>query len=330
MKPCPPEGRGRVTANFANSFSIPFFLQAYKNLAYHPWLRGSLEGIEPAQCLRLFSWRERFKAGVFSHVYLQSKLQQRYSHSRVDVRQELKGAGFNRELIRANLRGLTKLVSGLRWKESASTWSDYAVNNTYSEADHEAKAEFVRRALSERRPSLVWDLGCNTGVFSELAAEQADYVVAMDADHLAVELLYRRLQDSGGNSKILPLINNLADPSPALGWRHSERKSLPERGKPDFTLCLALVHHLVIAANIPLRELIAWLAALEGALVIEFVAKDDPMVQKLLANKEDQYDDYHLDRFESWLSQRFLVRRKLALASGTRFLYHCDPKRSRE
>lgn len=311
---------------FCQLFLYPLFLQAYKNIAFHPWLRGCLEGIEPSQCLRVLSARDYFKAGVFGHVYLQSKLQERYSDSRTDVRQELKGAGFNQALIRANLVKLSKLVSKLEWKQSASVWSHYAVNNTYSERDHAAKADFVRTALAGRPSKLVWDLGCNTGVFSELAAEQADYVVAMDADHLAVELLFRRLEDSGGNPKILPLFNNLADPSPALGWRHAERKSLPDRGKPDFILCLALIHHLVIGANIPLQELIVWLASLGGALVIEFVAKDDPMVGKLLRNKDDQYDDYELDLFEGWLAENFLVRRKEALASGTRFLYHCDPK----
>ncbi len=311
---------------FCQLFLYPLFLQSYKNLDFHPWLRGALDGIEPSQCSRFFSWRERLKPGVFSHVYLQSKLQRRYSDWRVDVRKEMKRAGFSREMIRSNLNGLQKLVTRLEWRRSDSTWSGYAANNSYSEADHAAKMGFVRQALSERRRELVWDLGCNTGVFSEVAAEQAGYVVAMDADHSSVDLFYRRLEDGGGSPKILPLVNNLADPSPALGWRHLERKNLVERGKPDFILCLALIHHLVIAANIPLQELIAWLASLAGALAIEFVSKEDPMVKKLLANKEDQYDDYRLELFEEWLARSFVVRRKLALASGTRFLYHCDPK----
>ncbi len=311
---------------FCQLFLYPLMLQSYKNLDFHPWLRGSLEGIDSLQCRRVMSARDLLRPGVFAHVYLQSKLQGRYAGSRRSVRGELKRAGFDRELIRANLTRLSKLVAGLEWKQSRSTWSNYAAENTYSESDHRAKADFVARAVGRRRRRLVWDLGCNTGVFSELAAGHADTVVAMDADHLAVEFLYRRLRREGKSSNILPLVGNLADPSPDLGWRCLERKNLERRGRPDFVLSLALIHHMVIAANVPLAEFVAWLADLGGSLVIEFVSKEDPMVKMLLLNKEDQYDDYRLDHFERRLEEAFQIRDRLPLQSGTRFLFHCDPR----
>ncbi|MEF9427413.1 MAG: methyltransferase, partial [Candidatus Mariimomonas ferrooxydans] len=111
---------------------------------------------------------------------------------------------------------------------------------------------------------------------------------------LAIEYLYQELKKEG-NSKILPLVYNVADPSPNLGWRGLEGKSLPKRGKPDLTLCLALIHHIVITANIPLKEFIDWLSSLGTSLVIEFVTKEDPMVKKLLLNKEDNYTDYEIE-----------------------------------
>ncbi len=119
---------------------------------------------------------------------------------------------------------------------------------------------------------------------------------------------------------------NLADSSPNLGWRGLERKSLPDRGKPDLILCLALIHHIVISANIPVHEFIDWLASFRSDLVIEFVTKDDPMAKVLLRNKDDQYDDYELDNFEKVLASRFIVAEGSALSSGTRFLFHAQPK----
>ena len=86
-------------------------------------------------------------------------------------------------------------------------------------------------------------------------------MVAVDADQGPVELLYRDLKQEG-NEQILTLTMNLADPSPGLGWRGLERKSLPERGKPDLVLALALVHHVAISANVPVKEFIDWLASL--------------------------------------------------------------------
>ena len=88
---------------------------------------------------------------------------------------------------------------------------------------------------------------------------------------------------------------NLADPSPGLGWRGLERRSMPDRGKPDLVLALALVHHVAISANVPVKEFIDWLASLGRALVIEFPTREDPMVKKLLAPKRDGlHPDYEL------------------------------------
>ena len=115
------------------------------------------------------------------------------------------------------------------------------------------------------------------------------------------------------------------DPSPGLGWRQQERKAFTERERPDLVLALALIHHVVITANIPLPEFVAWLAGLGSYLVIEFVTKDDPMVRKLLRNKEDIYHDYEMPVFEACLEKHFEVVRKVSLQDGKRALYFARP-----
>ena len=132
------------------------------------------------------------------------------------------------------------------------------------------------------------------------------------------------LADQAGS----PLLLNLADPSPDLGWRCLERKAITGRGRPQLTLCLALIHHMVIGSNVPVSEFLQWLADLQSALVIEFITKDDPMVKVLLRNKEDQYQDYELDHFERCLRFLFEVERREVVPSGTRFLYFAAPKAS--
>src|SRR5207253_8241287 len=150
-------------------------------------------------------------------------------------------------LIESNAAGLARIINRLSWDPPESKWSAYTECNSYTQADQRSKEAFVRQAVTSRPAGLVWDLGRNTGDYSRIAAENARCVVAMDGDHLAVERLYQSLKRQpgpSGQAAILPLVSNIADPSPNLGWRGAERKSLIERGRPDLTLCLALVHHL--------------------------------------------------------------------------------------
>lgn len=66
---------------FCQLFLFPLLLQAYKDLPFHAWLRGSLEGITAQDCHGLMSARDLLRPGVFSHVYLQAKAQARYADS---------------------------------------------------------------------------------------------------------------------------------------------------------------------------------------------------------------------------------------------------------
>jgi precorrin-6B methylase 2 len=309
---------------FCQLFLYPLFLQAYKNVDFHPWLRGSIDGITPEQFNNLMSIRDLSRSGVFSNVFLQAKLQNHYGSANRDIKDELRKACFNKKLIEANVRRIQKLVQNLEWERSKSEWSNYASTHSYSDSDHNRKAEFVRETVSLRRWPLVWDIGCNTGMFSKIAAENADCVIAMDSDHLAIDHLYRTLSKDGVKN-ILPLVANIADASPNLGWRGLERKELVGRGKPELTLCLALIHHIVIGANIPLQEFVQWLASLNTSLVIEFVTKDDDMVKTLLRNKEDHYTDYDIENFEKHLAGSFKLIRKEVLESRTRILYYAEP-----
>ena len=311
---------------FCRLFLYPLLLQAHRNLEFQGWLRGGIDGISPEQCANIFTLKDVFRSGVLKDVFLHAKLQRRYAAGSADVKTRIKSAGFNKMLIQANAKRLRKIVAGLSWRGSSTHWKDYNNENSYLAADVEKKEAFVKEVVHSRRWELVWDLGCNTGKYSKIAAVNADYVVAVDSDQTVVDHVFNEVKaESVGN--ILPLLGNLADPSPNMGWRGLERKSLPERGRPDLVLCLALVHHLVITANIPVREFVDWLAALGGDVVIEFVSKADPMVKVLLANKADIYADYEKPHFERCLADSFEIGKQIDLESGTRFLYFAKAKR---
>lgn len=310
---------------FCQTMLYPLMLQAYKNVEFQPWLRGSLSGISPTQFLNLMSARDLLRSGVFAHVFLHAKLEGSAGSTPQGTSESLKEEGFGKSLIQNNVRKLTKIVEGLSWKPRQSLWSEYDVVDSPVKTDGTAKEEFIREVAASRRWSQVWDLGCNVGRYSRICSEHSDTVIALDYDHLAIDRLYLSLKEEG-NKKILPLVFNLADPSPGLGWRGKERRDIVGRGKPDLVLALALIHHLVLRENILLPDLLSWLADLKSALVIEFVDKTDPQSQSLLANRADQYHDYSREAFERFVSERFVVRRTADLPTPTRKLYFVEPR----
>jgi SAM-dependent methyltransferase len=303
---------------FCALFLYPLMLQAYRGIAPQPFLRGSLEGIEPSQARALLP---RFRRGVLTHVVLHDRLEARHADRKRDVRSELKAAGFKKELIQANVRKLRKLVTRLSPKRGRSEWAGYREAAPYSDEDADRKERFVRSAGSAQ---LAWDLGANDGRFSR--ALDAQHVVAVDGDERVVGELYASLRAEESKT-ILPLVVDLADASPARGWRGVERRRLEDRGRPDLVLCLALVHHLAIGRNVPFTELIGWLRGLGGRLVIEFADRDDPMVKRLLAAKRAEvHESYGRDEFERALRDGFAIERSEELGSGTRTLYLAKPR----
>ncbi|MBI2834008.1 MAG: methyltransferase, partial [Acidobacteria bacterium] len=255
-------------------------------------------------------------------VYLQAKLEARYGRTTRDVRAELRDAGFSHDLIRANVRRLRSIVASLRWQPPVTASSaDRGRDDDDDSGDAERRRAFVTQVLRSRRRSLVWDLWCRTGFFARLAAAHADYVVAIDADQGALERLFQQLRRQE-LPNVLPLCINLADPSPGLGWRGVERQPLDARGVPDLVLCLAYLPHLVIGSNVRLRDVLDWLASVSEELIIEFVTRDDPMVQQLLRNREDHYSDYQQDVFDVELSSRYHVLDRTVLANGARILFY--------
>jgi hypothetical protein len=313
---------------FCMQFLYPLMLQAYKGVPFQPWLRGSIDGITPTQARALMSFRDRFRKGTFAHVFLHARLDQSYSQrgrTGGDVKKELKSAGFGKELVRANIRKVRKAVEAADWDPPKSVWTAYRGANTYEDADNQAKADFIRQVSSQREWNLAWDLGANDGHYSRIIAEQARYVLALDLDPSTVELLYRDLK-AESNEQILPLVMNLTDPSPGLGWRGLERKAWTERGKPELILALALLHHVSITGNVPVRQFVDWLADLGAQVVIEFMTREDPMVKKLLAAKRVEHEDYDRGFFERCIGEAFEIERTQELPSGTRILYSLKPR----
>lgn len=300
---------------FCELFLYPLFLQAYKGVPFQPWLRGSIDGITPAQMKQLMSLRDRLRPGVFTHVYLQAKLEGRYGGATTDMRGTLRQAGFSAALVKANVARLRSLVASL----TSEPRDDHPMDE--SDPNRECQDRFIANVLQRRPRHLVWDVGGAASFPTAVAATHAHYVVTLDADRDGTERLYRRLRREGP-ANVLPLTVNLADPSPGLGWHGLERQPLDARGRPDLLLCLRALPHLVIGANVPLSRVLDWMYEVAPELLIEFVAREDAGVRQLLHNRDDHYVDYHRPAFEAELTARYRVIERVEVAQGTRIIYY--------
>jgi ribosomal protein L11 methylase PrmA len=217
-----------------------------------------------------------------------------------------------------SLRSATRKLS---WDPGRTEWADYAGNTSYTDTATADKDRVVREMLAATHGSRVWDLGANTGRFSRIAADLGKQVVAFDIDPGAAELHYRAIRRER-QSSILPLVGDVANPTPGLGWAGAERQSLLDRANADATLSLALVHHLAIGRNVPLQDIASWFARLAPEAIVEFVPKEDPMVRFLLASREDVFDDYTLDGFRAAVAPVFETITETRLAESPRTMFH--------
>lgn len=308
---------------FCEMFLYPLMMQAYLGVGFQPFLRGAVNGISPDTMRKLLPASVRHpRKGRFTHVVLHAAAQNRFADTEVEVKKEAAKAGMSAAVLDATLRKLEKLVGSLELGDKKSTWSEYTERGHYIEDSLDEKERFVRDAVASRQRRLVTDIGCNDGKFSRIAASHSDHVVAMDADPLVVDRLYNSLK-AEGNEKILPLYVDMSDSGGGIGWRGKERPGVFDRGTPDIVLYLAVIHHVAITFNIPVATQLDMLADLTPEIVIEMPHADDPMVRKLLVNKRAGiHDDFNLAEFERLLGERFDVRSKMLLSSGTRTIFH--------
>jgi ribosomal protein L11 methylase PrmA len=288
---------------FCEQFLNPLLLRALLGVPHNAWFRGAQEGIATVELNRLVTVRKKLSWPVFSHVVLQSYFQSSAQRGGTGkVGDEIKKARLPKRSFQTMLQGLRRWIARLEPAEGVKTvWADYARTHSYSDAQVEAKKRFVHDFASKVEPAVLWDLGCNTGDYSKTALDAgAKTVIGFDFDQNALDTAFDRSRTE--DLSFLPLFLDAANPSPSQGWAAQERSGLMERSNAQGLLALAFVHHLAIARNIPLPAVIAWIVALAPQGVIEFVPKEDPMVQELLRYRKDIFVDYTEAAFFKHLS----------------------------
>ncbi len=306
---------------FCEHFLAPLALMAHRDGRLGQLLRTFIDGVPLDLASELLPRGTRWSPGLAAHVHLHARAQRRHAADAAATA----GTSPRTVTMSANRRSalldhLRRTVEGLRLPAGGTEWADYADQTSYSPTATASKEAIVRGMLEAAGGGVAWDVGANTGRYSAIAAGAGYDVLALDIDWAAVERHYLALR-AAGERRIMPLVADIADPSPAIGWANRERASLLERANADAVVALALVHHLAIGRNVPLPMVSEQLAGLAPNLVVEWVPKDDPMVQRLLATREDVFPDYSMDGFRAGFGQHFEMAEETPIDDSRRIMF---------
>ena len=304
---------------FCEQFLAPLALAGRRDVRLTDLLRLGPDGIPLDLASRLLPRRTWLDFGLLSHVHLHARAQIRHAANESNGHVARK-ARIPPARLEGLIRNLRSTVAGLDWHPGATEWADYPEHTSYGARAAADKDRLVDAFVRQLPGVRVWDLGANTGRFSRMAADAGKRVIALDIDPGAAERHFRALRKAG-RTDILPLVADIANPSPALGWAGRERRSLLARADADAILALALVHHLAITRNVPLPMLTDLFADLAPWAIVEFVPKEDLMVQRLLATRRDVFAEYDLDGFRAAASTRFEIVREESIAESVRVLF---------
>jgi predicted nicotinamide N-methyase len=320
-----PEGRPWVAyRQFCQHFLAPLVLMSLRDARLGQLSRLYIDGVPLDLASALLPARARAKPGVALHVRMHARSQRRHATDTAAGSGDTRSFSIN--AFRGVIGSLRKTIERLDHPVGASVWRDY-----YDEAEHYSeeasgrKEALVRAWVDEVRPRTVWDLGANTGRFARLASSAGIDTLALDADPFCVDEAYRAAR-AAGDGHLLPLIQDLTNPSTGIGWAGTERVSLGDRGPADLIFALALIHHLAFANNLALTSILDELHRLGRWAIVEFVPKNDPKVRRLMQHREDVFAEYTVEHFEAAADAHFRIRHREPVADSGRTMYLLGPR----
>lgn len=307
---------------FCQHFLAPLALIANSDFRLLHLLRIYIDGIPLDLASRLLPVKSWFNYSILAHIHLHAKSQKQFEDSGKDS-QPKSSVSISKVRLEGLVSSLLAAVRGLKGEHSDTEWGDYYSDTNYVDVSMQHKEQIVSEMLNRNElpeGAMAADFGANTGRFSRLAVAAGYYVLSHDIDEVAVDKNYRQMV-AEGETHLLPLLLDLTNPSPGLGWLNIERSSFIDRRRVEVGMALALIHHIAISNNVPLADIASLFARLCRYLIIEFVPKNDSQVKRLLATREDIFPHYDEGGFESAFTRFFDIVEKVSIKGTERTLY---------
>jgi len=306
---------------FCQHFLAPLALISCKDVRLNELFRAYIDGIPLDLASSILPFRTRFSLSLLLHLHLHAKSQKHFADKPVNKSTHK----MSRLSFLGVIDGLESAVKKMKWRPAGTEWGDYYEDTNYSSDALENKKRTVAGFLDAVKPETVWDIGANTGVFSRIASDRGILTMSFDIDPAAVEKNYLDCKKNE-RTGLYPLLLDVTNPSPGIGWENRERMSLLERGPADTVLALALIHHLAISNNLPFDKIAEFFSRICGSIIIEFVPKSDSQVKRLLATREDIFPEYNEEAFEKVFAQYFVIKGSEKVENSERTLYLMEKK----
>jgi ribosomal protein L11 methylase PrmA len=305
---------------FCENFLNPLILKSKKEIDFNNWFKGNLEGITTKDLNSILNFKDKFSYNIFTQVVLLDYLERRaIKNKKINVNQ-INKKKFPKKSFLGMLNNLKNFITSLELKKNKTVWDDYSKNNTYKAEEEILKKKIVKEFSNKYKFKILTDLGCNDGVYSKICLDNGcEYVVGFDYDLNAVNNAYKLAKEEKLN--FLPLYFDASNPSSNIGWAQNERKGFLERVNFSGMLSLAFEHHLAIAKNIPLDQVVKWLIKTAPKGLIEFVPKNDETIKKMLSLKGDIFKDYNEENFKKFILKEAKIISETKISESGRKIF---------
>lgn len=324
------EGKPWVAfTQFCQHFLAPLALMSYTDIRLSQLSREFIDGVPLDLASRLLPFHTRLRFSLLTNIHLQAKTQKYFADNPLskDKIKKLKKYKIRLSSMLKLIEALKFAVKKLKWQSQHTEWANYYEDTNYSQDGLHHKKELIAKHLENINPKIVWDLGANIGLFSRIASDKGIQTISFDIDPSAVEKNYLEAVEKS-ETNISPLLLDLTNPSPNIGWQNQERMSILERGPADTVFALALIHHLAISNNLPFNNIAEFFSQICHSLIIEFVPKKDSQLQRLLSVREDIFSDYTQPNFESEFSRYFSIQDSTKIRDTKRTLYLMEKRQT--
>lgn len=301
---------------FCRHFLAPLTLMAFTDIRLNNLLVNYIDGIPLDLASKLIPKSTYLSFPVLSHIHFHAKSQKQYSDKKVSI----KAGAISKFQTLSLIDNLESFIKKLEMKNYKTEWAMYYDFTNYSDDSFEHKKVIISDFIDKLNIKSLWDIGSNTGIFTRIPSSKGIKTLSMDIDPMAVETNYLNSKKNNDDN-ILPLLLDITNPSPGIGWGNKERNSLIERGPVDCIMALALIHHLAISNNLGFHLIAELFSNLCNHLIIEFVPKEDSQVQKLLFTRKDIFPNYNNEYFKEVFGSYFNIVEEIQVKDSSRVLY---------
>jgi hypothetical protein len=299
---------------FMECFMAPLLMARWISADLQKMFMVYPDGIPLKILSKLLPAKSRLNLNTLLHIILPSNISGSKKGSPKNM------APFSKQKLLHIIDNLISFVQSIKILDESSVWNNYYEETVLSTAYVEEKMNLVKQWIEPLPIKSALDAGTNTGHYAEMVAKAGKFTIAVDEDTACIDRLYNHCKKNK-TSNILPLVMDIAAPSPSIGWENQERVSFLSRTKTDLCLALALIHHLAITRNVGFDQMASLFSRIAPWLIIEFVPKTDPKIDLLLQNRPDIFDDYNELTFTKAFAVLFTIEKREELTNGGRILF---------